>query len=161
MLRPASLLPALSQAFDAPLWPSGSLLPAGACYRALRRLPGRISHPLEQRVFQDAPCSDCSGVGRALSEQIAPLSGRIVPVPHGRGAFTERDSLPAGLSQIIHMSYTTNARFMGRPQALWQADCFSYLRKEQANENQDERKSWHGAVGLLKLAHEKVAVMES
>jgi len=40
------------------------------------------------------------------------------------------------------MSYTTNARFMGRPQALWQADCFSYLRKEQANENQDERKSW-------------------
>src|SRR5579864_7419679 len=55
LLRPASLLPALSQAFDAPLWPSGSLLPAGACYRALRRLPGRISHPLEQRVLQDAP----------------------------------------------------------------------------------------------------------
>src|SRR6266853_3819526 len=41
---------------DAPLWPSGSLLPTGVCYRALRRLPGRISHPLEQRVFQDAPC---------------------------------------------------------------------------------------------------------
>jgi hypothetical protein len=56
MLRPASLLPALSQAFDAPLWPGESLPPTGACYRALRRLPGRISHPLEQHVFQDAPC---------------------------------------------------------------------------------------------------------
>jgi hypothetical protein len=56
MLRPASLLPALSQAFDAPLWPSGSLLPTGACYRALRRLPGQDFHLLEERVFQDAPC---------------------------------------------------------------------------------------------------------
>src|SRR6185437_11076076 len=51
----ASLLPSLSKAFDAPLWPLGSLLQAGACYRALRRLPGPDSHPLEQRVFQDAP----------------------------------------------------------------------------------------------------------
>jgi CRP-like cAMP-binding protein len=57
MLRPASLLPALSQAFDAPLWFGESLPPTGACYRALRRLPGRISHPLEQHVFQDAPCA--------------------------------------------------------------------------------------------------------
>src|SRR5690242_17413454 len=57
MLRPASLLPALSQAFDTPLWPSGSLLPAGACYRALRRLPGQDFHLLEERVFQDAPCA--------------------------------------------------------------------------------------------------------
>ena len=54
-LRPASLLPSLSKALDAPLWPVGSLLSAGACYRALWRLPGRDSHPLEERVFQDAP----------------------------------------------------------------------------------------------------------
>jgi hypothetical protein len=51
------LAPALSQPLHAPLWPQGSLLPAGVCYRARRRLPGRISHPLEERVFQDAPYS--------------------------------------------------------------------------------------------------------
>ena len=56
MLRPASLLPALSQALDAPLWPAGSLLKAGVCYRAFRRLPGQDFHLLEQCVFQDAPC---------------------------------------------------------------------------------------------------------
>src|SRR5882672_3446254 len=33
-------------AFDAPLGPNASRLRAGACYRALRRLPGRDSHPL-------------------------------------------------------------------------------------------------------------------
>src|SRR5271166_3641537 len=60
MLRPASLLPALSQAFDAPLWLLGSLPTTGACYRALRRLPRRIFHPLEERVFQDAPWNDSS-----------------------------------------------------------------------------------------------------
>jgi len=32
MLRPASLLPSLSTAFDAPLWPVASLLSAGACF---------------------------------------------------------------------------------------------------------------------------------
>ena len=37
--------------------PLGSLLTTGACYRALRRLPGQDSHLLEQRVFQDAPWS--------------------------------------------------------------------------------------------------------
>jgi hypothetical protein len=55
ILRPASLLPALAQAFDAPLWPVGSLRSAGACYRVLWRLPGRDFHPREVRVFQDAP----------------------------------------------------------------------------------------------------------
>jgi hypothetical protein len=54
MLRPASLLSAV-RTFDAPLWPRESLPSAGACYRALRRLPGRVFHPLEERVFQDAP----------------------------------------------------------------------------------------------------------
>jgi len=42
--------------FDNPRGPVGSLLPAGVCYRALRRLPGQDLHLLEQRVFQDAPC---------------------------------------------------------------------------------------------------------
>ena len=55
MLRPASLLPALRQAFDAPLWSREFLPSTGACYRALRRLHGRVSHPQEDRVFQDAP----------------------------------------------------------------------------------------------------------
>src|SRR6185436_17726497 len=32
-------------AFDAPLWPAASRPSAGACYRALRCLPGRDSHP--------------------------------------------------------------------------------------------------------------------
>ena len=55
LLRPADLLPSLSRAFDTPLGSVGSLLPAGVCYRALRRLPGQDLHLLEQRVFQDAP----------------------------------------------------------------------------------------------------------
>jgi hypothetical protein len=41
--------------FDTALGSVGSLLPAGVCYRALRRLPGQDFHLLEQRVFQDAP----------------------------------------------------------------------------------------------------------
>jgi hypothetical protein len=52
------LLPSLSRAFDTPLGSVGSLLPAGVCYRALRRLPGQDFHLLEQRVFQDAPRLD-------------------------------------------------------------------------------------------------------
>ena len=36
-----TLAPSLLTAFDAPRWPAESLPPAGACYRALRRLPGR------------------------------------------------------------------------------------------------------------------------
>src|ERR1041385_5406009 len=58
MLRPASLLPSLATAFDAPLGPSAFLPQPGACYRALRRLPGQDLHLLEDRVFQDAPCFD-------------------------------------------------------------------------------------------------------
>src|ERR1035437_7132445 len=52
------LLPSVSKALDTPLGSVGSLLPAGVCYRALRRLPGQDLHLLEQRVFQDAPCPD-------------------------------------------------------------------------------------------------------
>jgi hypothetical protein len=55
MLRPAGLLPSLARAFDTPLGTVGSLLPAGVCYRVLRRFPGQVFHLLEQRVFQDAP----------------------------------------------------------------------------------------------------------
>ena len=73
MLRPAPLLPSLSTAFDAPLWPATSLPSAGACYQALRRLPGRVLHPLEERVFQDAPSKQYTG-----SE---PTSERRVPAP--------------------------------------------------------------------------------
>jgi hypothetical protein len=54
-LRPASLLPALSRAFGCPALAVRISPPARACYRALPRLPERISHPLEQRVFQDTP----------------------------------------------------------------------------------------------------------
>ena len=43
---------ALRRAFDTPLGSVGSLLPAGVCYRALRRLPGQDLHLLEQRVFR-------------------------------------------------------------------------------------------------------------
>ena len=50
--------PACKRAFDTPLGPVGSLLPAGVCYRALRRLPGQDFHLQEQRVFQDAPWLD-------------------------------------------------------------------------------------------------------
>src|SRR3954453_19288924 len=55
MLRPASLLPSLSTAFEAPLGRTAFLPSSGACYRALRRLPGQVLHLLEERVFQDAP----------------------------------------------------------------------------------------------------------
>lgn len=54
LLRPTGFLPSLSRAFDSPLGAGGSLRSAGVWYRALRRLLGRVSHPLEQRVFQDA-----------------------------------------------------------------------------------------------------------
>jgi hypothetical protein len=54
-------------AFDAPLWPVKSLPSAGACYRALRRLPGQVLHLLEERVFQDAPCISVSTID-AISE---------------------------------------------------------------------------------------------
>ena len=57
MLRPAGSLPSVARAFDTPLGPVGSLLPAGVCYRAPRRFPGQDLHLLEQRVFQDAPWS--------------------------------------------------------------------------------------------------------
>src|SRR5689334_5309845 len=79
MLRPASLL-STKWTFDAPLWPATSLPSAGACYRALRRLPGQDLHLLEERVFQDAPCprvyfkayandaqTVCGGIGRRCS----------------------------------------------------------------------------------------------
>jgi len=56
ILRPACLLPSFSKALDAPLWPVASLPSAGACYRALRRLPGQVLSLLEERVFQDARC---------------------------------------------------------------------------------------------------------
>jgi hypothetical protein len=36
---------------------TASLPSSGACYRALRRLPAQHFHLLEERVFQDAPCS--------------------------------------------------------------------------------------------------------
>src|ERR1700674_2522186 len=57
ILRPTSLLSA-QRTSDAPLWPVASLPSAGACYRALRRLPGQDLHLLEERVFQDAPWYD-------------------------------------------------------------------------------------------------------
>jgi len=44
--------PLFSRALDTPLGAVGSLLPAGVCYRALRRLPGQDLHLLEQRVFR-------------------------------------------------------------------------------------------------------------
>src|SRR5271166_4970258 len=80
MLRPASLLPALSQAFDAPLWLLGSLPTTGACYRALRRLPRRIFHPLEERVFQDAPCLDSSAPASVIAGPDHVLPGSPLPL---------------------------------------------------------------------------------
>jgi len=53
-----NLTPALQQesrAFDTPLGSVGFPLPAGVCYRALRRLPGQDFHLQDQRDFQDAP----------------------------------------------------------------------------------------------------------
>jgi hypothetical protein len=69
LLRPAGLLPSVSRAFDTPLGSGEFLPPAGVCYRALRRLPGRDLHPLERRVFQDAPCWDYSFQRSAISVQ--------------------------------------------------------------------------------------------
>src|SRR5258708_7803644 len=100
MLRPVPLLPDLSQAFDTPLWPPESLPTTGVCYRALRRLPGRISHPLEQRVFQDAPWPEsstrsdppvphpcrvsCDRAGRSNGRGeglFRPITVKIIPMP--------------------------------------------------------------------------------
>src|SRR5205807_8010889 len=47
----------VEKAFDTPLGPVGSLLPVGACYRALRHLPGPDFHLPGHCVFQDAPCT--------------------------------------------------------------------------------------------------------
>jgi hypothetical protein len=49
-LRPARL-PSACSGFDTPLWPVGSLLPPGVCYRALQRLPGQDFHLQEEYVF--------------------------------------------------------------------------------------------------------------
>lgn len=43
------------EAFDAPLGPRGLPHQSGACYRALRRLPGRDSHPLETCSLRSLP----------------------------------------------------------------------------------------------------------
>ena len=64
------MLPSLSRAFDTPLDSFGSLLPAGVCYRALRRLPGQDFHLLEQRVFQDAPSTNF--IGYAILDPLTP-----------------------------------------------------------------------------------------
>jgi hypothetical protein len=86
LLRPAGLLPSVSRAFDTPLGSVGSLLPAGVCYQALRRLPGQDLHLLDQRVFQDAPLNhptrtvrpDCNrSVERRLREELAKLRVEI------------------------------------------------------------------------------------
>jgi len=53
--------------FWRPTWPATSLPSAGACYRALRRLPGQVLHLLEERVFQDAPCTPLYGESQELS----------------------------------------------------------------------------------------------
>ena len=45
------------EALDTPLSPPTSPRRTGACYPALRRLPGRDSHPLACHSFQDAPCA--------------------------------------------------------------------------------------------------------
>src|ERR1700690_1591612 len=77
MLRPASLL-STEWTFDAPLGRSTSLPSPGACYRALRRLPGQDSHLLEERVFQDAPCSNSNdprgGTGRTGHRHFWPVA---------------------------------------------------------------------------------------
>ena len=65
MLRPASLL-STEWTLDAPLGRQASLPSPGACYRALRRLPGQVLHLLEERVFQDAPCPGVYRVTPAL-----------------------------------------------------------------------------------------------
>jgi Helicase conserved C-terminal domain len=60
LLRPASRAgpPPDSRVEPGTSRPDGSPDPLpspGACYRALRRLPGQVLHLLEKRVFQDAP----------------------------------------------------------------------------------------------------------
>lgn len=60
MLRPAHLLPPRRKASDAPLGRRPLDRSAGACYQASRHLPGRDSHPLARRCFQDAPREECS-----------------------------------------------------------------------------------------------------
>src|ERR1700690_1362472 len=74
MLRPASLL-STEWTFDAPLGRSTSLPSPGACYRALRRLPGQDSHLLEERVFQDAPRSH--SIARRLDGRACPADGHL------------------------------------------------------------------------------------
>ena len=84
MLRPASLLPSLSRAFDTPLRAVGSLLPPGVCYRALWRLPGRDFHPPENRVFQDASYAHYTTIPSLLDlgvkslESFIPILDKIV-----------------------------------------------------------------------------------
>jgi hypothetical protein len=80
LLRPAGLLPSVSRAFDTPLGSGEFLPPAGVCYRALRRLPGRDLHPLERRVFQDAPwigtIRNTRISGQALAERLSAHGGQ-------------------------------------------------------------------------------------
>ena len=68
---------------DVPLWPRTSLSSTGTCCRVLRCLPGRISHPLEDRVFQDAPCLIKPGAAvSSLILNLADIWGRRAHEPH-------------------------------------------------------------------------------
>ena len=57
LLRGCSRSPracSLRRGFRRPAWPAASRRQAGACYRALRRLPGRDSHPQVWTSFRGA-----------------------------------------------------------------------------------------------------------
>jgi hypothetical protein len=52
--------PAPQRAENLHLWSRKSLPSTGACYRALRRLPGRVLHSRRNRVLQDDHVPRCS-----------------------------------------------------------------------------------------------------
>src|SRR5581483_1118101 len=101
MLRPAGLLPSLSRALDTPLGSVGSLLPAGVCYRALRRLPGQDLHLLEQRVFQDAPWAYCD---TAKAPHACPGAGQGAAAKSRQSAIAPAVVQNAGSSQTSRVT---------------------------------------------------------
>ena len=102
LLRGCSRSPracSLQRGLRHPAWPRESLPETGACYRALRRLPGRDFHPLAWSSLRGATREQytsmlvsCTGAGNPRSPATWPTNGSD-NVPSSRGRAPKIESL--------------------------------------------------------------------
>src|ERR1035441_4472804 len=89
---------------------SASLPSPGACYRALRRLPGQDSHLLEERVFQDAPCRNYRGnpemcLPREAQQVVQELMGQAAAAVFAQDYGTHKGVHGEGKQNNEHLSW--------------------------------------------------------